>query len=171
MNNFAFIDSQNLNLGIRDMGWKLDYQKFRVYLKEKYQISTAYMFLGYLPNNQKMYSKLQKAGFILVFKPVVFDDEQKPKGNVDANLVLQAMIDYGDYDQAIIVSSDGDFYCLVEYLYDNDKLKKVMSPYHKTCSVLLRKSAREKLVFMNNLRKKLEYKKTPPKDQPLRGAS
>jgi len=69
------------------------------------------------------------------------------------------MIDYKKYDKALIVSSDGDFYSLVKYLYKNDKLKLVMSPYVKTCSVLLKKTAKEKIIFMDNLRKKLEYKK------------
>jgi len=69
------------------------------------------------------------------------------------------MIDYKKYNQAIIVSSDGDFYSLVKYLYEHKKLLYVMSPYVKTCSILLKKSAREKIVFMNNLKKKLKYKK------------
>lgn len=49
--NYAFIDSQNLNLGIQDLGWKIDYGKFRIYLKEKYGAVKAYMFIGYLPEN------------------------------------------------------------------------------------------------------------------------
>ena len=43
-NNYAFIDSQNLNLGIQLLGWKLDYKKFRIYLKEKYNVTKAYIF-------------------------------------------------------------------------------------------------------------------------------
>jgi len=35
-NNYAFIDSQNLNLSIREQGWVLDFKKFRIYLKDKY---------------------------------------------------------------------------------------------------------------------------------------
>jgi len=81
------------------------------------------------------------------------------KGNVDANLVLQAMIDYNNYNQAVIVTSDGDFYCLVKYLYENNKLLKILSPYTKTCSNLLKQEAKTKLVFMDNLRQKLAYKK------------
>jgi len=27
LNNYAFIDSQNLNLGVLSLGWKLDYKK------------------------------------------------------------------------------------------------------------------------------------------------
>jgi len=68
------------------------------------------------------------------------------------------MIDYKEYDKAVIVTSDGDFYSLVKYLYKNNKLKYVMSPYFNTCSTLLKKTAKEKIVFMVNLRKKLEYK-------------
>jgi len=156
-NNFAFIDSQNLNLGINKLNWKLDFKKFRVYLKEKYRVSQAFLFIGFIPENQDLYSSLQKDGYILIFKPVLFDGEQKPKGNVDADLVLQAMIEFNNYDQAVIVSSDGDFYCLVKYLYEKGKLARVMSPDVKNCSKLLKKTAKEKIVFMDNLKNKIEY--------------
>ena len=156
--NFAFIDSQNLNLGIQNLGWKLNYRRFRVYLKEKYKVSIAYLFIGYIPANQDLYSSLQEAGYVLVFKPTLPDKNGEVKGNVDADLVLQVMIDYKKYNKAIIITSDGDFYSLVKYLYKNDKLRCVISPYIKTCSVLLKKTAKEKIVFIENLRKKLEYK-------------
>jgi len=166
--NFAFIDSQNLNLGVQSLGWKLDFAKFRRYLKEKYSVTVAYLFIGYVPQNQNLYSSLQKMGYVLILKPTIPDGAGKPKGNVDADMVLHTIIEYPKYDKAIVVSSDGDFYSLVKYLYDNGKLKFVMSPYIKTCSALLKKSAKEKIVFMNNLKKKLEYhknKKAPPKDK------
>ncbi|MBM4402645.1 MAG: NYN domain-containing protein [Candidatus Cloacimonetes bacterium] len=158
LNNYAFIDGQNLNLGIRELGWHLDYKRFRVYLQEKYQVGKAYYFIGYLEENRNLYKFLQEAGYILIFKPIVKDSDGKAKGNVDADLVLQAMIDYKSYDKAVLVSSDGDFYSLVKYLYENQKLRAVISPYVETCSVLLKKSAKEKIVFMDNLRKKLKYK-------------
>ena len=157
-NNYAFIDSQNLNLGIRHLGWKLNFARFRRYLQEKYNVKVAYLFIGYIPQNQKLYSELQKANYVLIFKPTLPDGEGNIKGNIDADMVLQAMVDYSKYDKAIIITSDGDFYSLVKYLYDNQKLKFVMSPYVKTCSVLLKKSAKEKIIFMDNLRKKLEIK-------------
>jgi len=166
-NNFAFIDSQNVNLGVQSMGWKLSWRKFRIYLKEKYGVSTAYLFLGYIPLNQDLYSSLQKAGYVLIFKPIL--PGENVKGNVDADLVLKAMIDYNNCDKVIIVTSDGDFYSLAKYLYEQNKLLFVMSPYVKTCSALLKIAAKEKIVFMANLRKKLEYKgineKAPLKDK------
>lgn len=157
---YAYIDSNNLNLGIKSLGWNLDYKKFRVYLKDKYNVSVAYMFIGYSPTNQDLYSSLQKAGFVLIFKPTIPDKDGNLKGNIDADLVLQAMIDHKDnnFNKAVIISSDGDFYSLVKYLYEHNKISVVMSPYVKTCSVLLKKSAKEKIVFMDNLRKKLEHK-------------
>jgi len=157
-NNFAFIDSQNLNLGIRSLGWKLDFRRFRRYLSDKYQVSTAYLFIGYIPENQDLYSSLQKDGYTLIFKPTLPDKNGDIKGNVDADLVLQAMIDFDNFNKAVIVTSDGDFYCLVKYLYKQYKLRMVLSPYIDTCSNLLKRSAKEKIVYMANLRQKLEYK-------------
>lgn len=69
--NYAFIDGQNLNLGIRELGWKLDYRKFRVYLKEKYRVIKAYYFIGYIPGMSDLYASLQEAGYILIFKPTL----------------------------------------------------------------------------------------------------
>jgi len=158
-NNFAFIDGQNLNLGIQKSGWKLDFSRFRQYLREKYSVSTAYYFIGYISENQDLYSFLQKAGYVLIFKPTIPDHDGKIKGNIDADLVLQVMIDINRFDKAIIVSSDGDFYSLVKYLYKYKKLTCVISPYKETCSSLLKKSAKDKIIFVDNLRKKLEYKK------------
>jgi len=157
--NYSFIDGQNLNLGVKELGWILDWRRFRVYLKDKYKVDRAYIFLGYLSENQDLYNSLQSYGYILVFKPVMKNGEGEVKGNVDAELVLQSMIDLEDYDKAVIVSSDGDFHCLVKYLYKKNKLKQVISPCKKYCSVLLQKSAKEKIVYLDNLKKKLSYKK------------
>jgi len=158
-NNFAFIDSQNLNLGIQKLGWKLDYRKFKIYLTEKYSVKKAYIFIGFVALNQSLYDHLQEAGFILKFKPTIPDTDGKIKGNIDADLVLRATLELNNYDKAVIVSSDGDFYSLVQHLYDNNKLEVVLSPDEENCSNLLKQTAKERVWFMNNLRDKLEYKK------------
>lgn len=157
-NNLAFIDGQNLHLGVKDLGWSLSYKRFRVYLNEKYHVSKAYLFIGYVPENQELYKSLQEYGYVLVFKPILIPKDGKPKGNIDADLVLRAMIEYPNYNKAVIVTSDGDFYSLVEYLYSKSKLKIVLASHKKKCSILLQKKAREKIDFMDNLRGKLEYK-------------
>jgi len=156
-NNFAFIDSQNLYLGVQELGWRLDNNRFRKYLFDKYDVRTAYLFIGYLPENQSLYKSLQQAGYVLIFKSILIKKNKEPKGNVDADLVLQVMIDLNNYDKAVIVSSDGDFQSLVQYLDSKDKLKVVLSPNKQTCSVLLERAAKSKIDYMNNLKKKLEY--------------
>ena len=164
-NNYAFIDSQNLNLGIQKLGRKLDYRKFRIYLAEKYGVKKAYIFIGFVALNQSLYDHLQEAGFILKFKPTIPDANGKIKGNVDADIVLRVILEINDYDKAIIISSDGDFYSLVKYLYEINKLRTVLSPDIENCSGLLKQTAKEKIYFMNELRAKLEYKKAPREDK------
>lgn len=160
--NFAFIDGQNLNLGVREIGWKVDYFKFRIYIKEKFGVKKAYYFIGYVEGNSDLYASLQEAGYILIFKPTFKNKEGKIKGNCDAELVLQAMIEFDKYDKAVIVSGDGDFYCLIKYLREKHKLETVIVPNKEKYSVLIKKSSAGKITFMNDLKRKVEYKEKTP---------
>jgi uncharacterized LabA/DUF88 family protein len=101
---------------------------------------------------------LQKYGYLLIFKPTLILQSGKTKGNVDAELVLHSVIEMQNYDKAIIVSGDGDYHCLVDYLIKQDKLLYLMIPNRYKYSSLLKKFS-DKIVFMNNLKEKLEYKK------------
>jgi len=70
--NLAFIDGQNLYLGTTQNFWKIDHNKLRIYLKDKYHIAEAYYFLGYISEEQQdLYNNLQKAWFIVLFKKLV----------------------------------------------------------------------------------------------------
>ena len=159
-NNYAFIDSQNLNLSIQSLGWKLDFKRLRIYLSDKYRVNKAYLFIGYIEGNSSLYARLQEAGFICIFKPTLKYKDGKVKGNCDAELVLQSMIDYNNYDKAILVSGDGDFYCLAKYLTENNKLKAIIIPNKFQFSALLKvKILRSSLRYLNDLKSKLEYKK------------
>ena len=162
-NNYAFIDGQNLNLGIKGLGWSLDFRKFRIYLREKYSVQKAYYFIGFVPGNSDLYAALQGYGYILIFKPTFRNADGKIKGNCDAELVLQSMIDLNNYQKAVIISGDGDFHCLIKYLREKDKLKTVLAPDRNKYSGLLKKAAGSNLTFMNDLKSKLEYlnEKTP----------
>ena len=170
-NNYAFIDSQNLNLAIRELGLKLDFARFRVYLREHYAVTKAFLFIGYIEGNNDLYTSLQKAGFICIFKPTLEYRDGTTKGNCDAELVLQAMIEYPSYSKAAVVTGDGNFYCLVKYLVEKGKLEALMIPNRFKFSALLRfKILRPYLRFMNDLRERLEYKKKrPSKDGTLEG--
>ncbi len=142
MNNYAFIDGNNLYLGAKTQGIKIDYRKLRLYLTNKFDVVKAFIFIGYDPERSRLYDSLHNAGFILVSKPTVKyyeNGKRTMKGNVDAELVLHsAAIEYDNYNQAIIITSDGDFRCLFDYLKENNKLKRIITPT-KFYSSLLQK--------------------------------
>lgn len=146
---YAFIDSQNLNLGTsKDIwrkkkliyrGWKLDFKKFRIYLSHKFRVKKAFLFIGYIPGNERLYRNLRSYGYELIFKPTVKDDQGKTKGNVDAELVLHtAAIEYSRYDKAVIAAGDGDYRCLYEFLIERKKLLRIIIPNEKSESSLLK---------------------------------
>lgn len=163
LNNFAFIDSQNLNLGIRSIGWNLDYRKFRLYLKNKWNVSVAMLFIGHLPGNEALYTFLQKCGYILIFKPTLEIKRNRKiivKGNVDAELVLHTMIEFDNFHKAIIVSGDGDFHCLIEYLEQKNKLGKIFVPNSRYSSLLRKFNKGNYIQQLSLLKDQLMYTKT-----------
>ena len=170
---YAFIDSQNLNLSVRNniiskktglmiySGWKLDFKKFFVYLEDKYKVSKAFLFIGRVEGNDALYESLKSYGYTLIFKPTLEyvggDGEQHIKGNVDAELVLHAMIELSNYDKAIVASGDGDYRCLLEYLVDIKKLGGLLIPNKYSFSSLLNDYTAYSN-FVSDLKSKLAYR-------------
>jgi uncharacterized LabA/DUF88 family protein len=156
-NNFAYIDGANLHKGIKELGWNLNYQRFRIWLNEKYGIQRAYIFLGLVPKHKDLYTNLQEAGFTLVFKETTYDNDGKVKGNCDADLVLKTAVDYFEknFNKAVLVSSDGDYACLVKFLKEKGVLRVLISPNNK-CSFLLRK-LNVPLVYLDTQKNNLKY--------------
>lgn len=69
------------------------------------------------------------------------------------------MIDLKNYDQSVIITGDGDFYCLVDYLIKQKKLAKLLVPNQKKYSALLKSIPSEYLAFVSDLRSKVGLKK------------
>ena len=154
LKNYAYIDGANLHKGVSDLGWKLDYARFRVWLKDKYKVEKAYIFIGLIPSYKDLYKYLQESGFILVYKEVVYDNNGKPKGNCDADLVLQMVCDAyeNNFNEAVLISSDGDYARLVKFLLSKNKLNVILSPHPKDrCSILLKKTE-AKISYINDQR-------------------
>ncbi|MDB5181414.1 MAG: hypothetical protein JWP13_177 [Candidatus Saccharibacteria bacterium] len=172
-NVYAFIDSQNLNVGTQKFGWKMDWQKFRKYLTDKYGVTKAFMFIGYVPEFEPLYEQLHDAGYMIVLKPTYDmtkpqpdpnapeakekpEEEKKPvKGNIDADLVLWAMKEMSNYDQMILVSGDGDFYSLVEYMESKKRLHKILTPSFQYSQLFNRYE--EYIVRLDQSKKELRY--------------
>jgi uncharacterized LabA/DUF88 family protein len=169
---YAFIDSQNLNLGIQRMGWKMDWRKFRQYLADEHGVTQAYMFIGYMSENENLYEYMHELGYLVVLKPTVDisnqhdDNDKEPKkdnpdnkpiikGNVDAELVLYAMKEMPNYEKAVIVSGDGDFFSLAEYLEQQGRLANILTPNWQYSSLL--KVFEPKIIRLDQLRRQLAY--------------
>lgn len=162
--NVAYIDNTNLHKGCQAEGFKLDYQKFRKYLTEKHAVKNAYVFIGFMPGNEEMYRSFQEYGYTLVFKPTISDGNGAIKGNCDAELVLQAMSDFYEkkFKQAVLVTSDGDFACVVKFLLKNQALRQVLSSRGvKKCSSLLKRSG-AKITFLPEVRSLISLEKENP---------
>jgi uncharacterized LabA/DUF88 family protein len=162
-NNYAFIDAQNVHMGTKGAGWTIDVFRLRRYLREKYGVAIAFWFVGYLPEMRPFYTVLQNAGFIVIFKEVGRDRDGVPKGNVDVDLTLHAVDLKGEYDQAVILTSDGDFASLVSYLRERKKLRAVLSPTRTYTSKLLRRAVGSSVTlrYLDDVREKIERKAGP----------
>lgn len=131
-NNIAFIDWQNLHLWTSSENWKVDFKRFRIYLKDKFKVSEVYIFLWFLDETeQKLYTRLQKSGYILIFREHNSHMLWKKKWNVDVDIVFEVMRrlkDEKDFDKIVLVSGDGDYIKMVNYLIENDLFKKILFP-------------------------------------------
>ncbi len=168
---YAFIDSQNLNLGTQRMGWKMDWRKFRKWLRNEYSVTKAYMFIGYMSENESLYEYMHNLGYLVVLKPTLeihhnqsdskdSDSNNDPekstiKGNVDTEIVLTALKEMPNYSKAIIVSGDGDFYSLIEYLQQKQRLAYVMTPNWQYSTLL--KPFEKSIINLDKYRSTLSY--------------
>ena len=145
--NIAFIDGQNLHLGIKECGWAVDHRRLRIYLAEKYHVSEAYYFLGFVSEGEHdLYDNLQKAGYILSFREHSSALKGKKKGNVDSDIVfgiMRKLVEMEPFDKVFIVSGDGDYKKLVDYLLKKGKFGKMLFPNKQFASSLYLSLGRE----------------------------
>lgn len=167
INNYAFIDGNNLHLTFTGLGVRLKYDKLLSYLRKRHNVTTSYYFIGRIPQNQHIYDALTSFGYTLQFRDVTKKqgktvicpacgklielDKGKTKCDCDADLVLHVMDELASYDKAIIVTSDGDFDNLVKKLVSLDKLDMVLAPSKAGCSHLLSSVARGRIAFLDQL--------------------
>lgn len=138
--NQAFIDGQNLHVNTKSNGWKVNLARPRVYLREKYQVERAYYFIGAADDNhQNLYKMIQEAGFILIFRKHSLEMTGHKKGNVDTDIVFEVMrklADQEDFDKVVLISGDGDYFKMVDYLINKNRLEKLLAPSYRSMSSL-----------------------------------
>ena len=163
ISNIAFIDGQNLHLGTKECGWSIDNKKFRTYLADKYNVTEAYYFLGFISvEEQDLYDNLQKSGFILSFREHGSLMKGKKKGNVDSDIIfgiMKKIADQEEFGKIIIASGDGDYKKLVDYLVKKGKFCKMLFPNKKFASSLYHKLGGEYFDYLEDpgIREKIEF--------------
>ncbi|MFA4999766.1 MAG: NYN domain-containing protein [Patescibacteria group bacterium] len=167
--NLAFIDGQNLYMGTTRKivdPWKIDLARFYVYLERKYNVNQAYYFLGYVQEtNQKLYEEIQGAGFILVFREHSPAMIGKKKGNVDSDIIFQIMkkmYKREDFDKIILVSGDGDYKLLVDFLIEENRFGKILFPDRSKSSSLYKSLLNRFFAYLDDIdvRNKIQKKGT-----------
>ena len=165
---FAFIDAQNIAKGIKNSGWSINWSTFRQWLATNYNVSQAYMYIGYIEKNKDLYLQLNNNGFNIDLKQMLksgretkFNSEEV-KGNVDVDLTLGVWREADHYDKAIIVTGDGDFASLVQHLLKQKKLKKIIVPEFYSA---LYQPFENYIVKINDYREELVYIKGENKFQ------
>lgn len=163
LSNIVFIDGQNLHLGTKVSSWAVDHIKLRTYLREKYNVEEAHYFLGFvLPSEQDLYDRLQKAGFVLNFREHLSNLQGNKKGNVDCDIIfhlMKKMVDNEPFEKAFIVSGDGDYKKLVNFLVKKGKFGKMLFPNRDRSSSLYDVLGSEFFDFLDSpdVRTKIEY--------------
>ena len=163
-NNVAYIDGANLHKAALQLEWVLDYRRLRIWLTEKYGVSQAYLFIGFISKYKNLYTHLQEIGFTLVFKEVTHYGKGKVKGNCDAEIIVRAMKEAYEnmHEKAVLVSSDGDYAVLVSSLIEKHKFETILSPAPPDkCSVLLKKTG-AKIAYIADQRSILEVQEKAP---------
>lgn len=155
----AYIDASNLQFWTRDAGWILDYKSFRSWLRDKFWVTRAILFMGLIPKNAKLYNFLQNIGYDIIFRPTLTTKDWKTKGNVDSELVLNVVSDFYEKqtDSVILVTGDGDFYCIVDFLKNKNMPVKIIAPNKNFLSYLL-KQTNIPIVLLDDFSHKLKRK-------------
>ncbi len=167
-----YIDGNNLYRAAKELGFYIDYKKFRGWLRQKYNPKNVFVFIGLIPDRTSFYQHLQESGFILIFKQTI-SVEGIVKGNCDAELVLKAVSDFytKKTNSFILVTGDGDFGCLVGFLQENNVFNRILAPSREKLSFLLRNKT-EDITFLTDHYHKFstQKEKAPGGDVSTRGS-
>ncbi len=149
LNKNIYIDGNNLYRSAKELGFVIDYKKLYGWFRQKFNITKFYIFIGFTENKKYLYEYLKNCGFILVFRKTFYINE-KLKGNCDSEFVLKVVSDFytRDFDKCILVTGDGDFGCIIEFLEQRSVLSCTIVPNIKKCSFLI-KNKNSEIVSLN----------------------
>lgn len=131
-----FIDGANLYSAARSLGFDIDYKRLLSVFGQKGYLLRAYYYTALAEDQEfstlrPLIDWLDYNGYSVVTKPLkeFFDQSgrRKVKGNMDIELVIDAMELADQVDHIVLFSGDGDFRRLAEALQRKGKKVSVVS--------------------------------------------
>ena len=113
-------------------------------------------YLGYVQEGQQiehLYESIQNAGFILVFRQHNSAMVRTKKGNVDSDIIFSIMrrlYKQEEFDKVVLVSGDGDYKMVVDFLIEEKRFEKILFPNRKFRSSLYKKIGAPYFAYLDN---------------------
>ena len=168
-----YIDGNNMLYTLKELGWYIDWLKVRDYYAKKYNLVSANFYRSYSvhPTEEEIrFGRfLAISGFALVEKQVKRISDSKSekyiyKGNLDIELVTDALSSSHLYDIFVLFSGDGDFVPLIRSLKSKGKIVKVVSSKVASAIEILQVVGMD-FDDLSDLRPILEYTTRKSKDK------
>ena len=109
----------------------------------------------------RFYRKLEIFGYTLFLKPIKLynqdDGTTKRKANCDVDMAFHLMKEKDNFDQAIVLSGDGDFLPVLKHLKSIDKNVLVLARSERTAKEI-KQFANEDFRDFQYLRERIKYK-------------
>lgn len=161
-----FIDEANLISSAIELKIFIDYIKLKDYLVGKNELYNCFFYTQgsyedyHDSEKSDFYKKLTLNGFTVKMKPIKKipgTDKIRSKCNVDVELTLDVATTVNNYDIAILLTGDGDFCKLVEFLRFKGK-EIICASTRETSSIDIR-NAVDKFIYLEKIISKVKLEK------------
>lgn len=139
----VFIDVQNIYLTTKQVfgDGRVNFETLRNYLCDRDDATvTMNAFTCYDPNNQeqmRFMNALGLLGYRVITKPIRRLPDGGVKANMDLEMALEVLSQSEILDEIILVTGDGDFKALIDYLARKGKVVRVIGPKDLTSPDLI----------------------------------
>ena len=154
--SMLFIDEPNVarSLGhVRSQGKDLDYKKLKEYFSAQRPLAGAFFYTGYKESQIGMrgfFSRLKSFGYeVVLVRSKRYRNGTVKNADTDIKIVTDLFTKFNQYDEAVLVSGDGDFADAVQQLMMHGKRVKVVSMRGRLAQELRESGA--DVIFLENI--------------------
>lgn len=124
-----FVDVSNMYWSVRRLGGSLNFRNLRESAVQGRKLirALAYAVTSGEPEEEKFFSALAKSGFEVKLKQLQVFSGGKKKADWDVGLAMDMVRLAPMIDVAVLVSGDGDYVPVIEYLQNSGRIVEVMA--------------------------------------------